>query len=456
MSLQEVPHGRIATRRRPAPCVRDLVGGGRPVNARTPGAAGARWFTLFTLAWLALWTAQLTPLQLLIPLQLDTPGTADRWISGVVSSGLVLGVGGLAGVVAAPLAGALSDRTRGSFGRRRPWALGGVALAVLSLIGLAFADGPWSVGIAWVGVSVGTAAASAAFTALIADQLTTQRGEASSAVSSSQALGIVVGVGVIVLLGLGVVAGYLLLAGLLAVIGVTTALLLPDPAVTPTPHPARVALHARLGALRDRDFAWMLVGRFVVNVGNALGTGLLLFYLLYGLHRDPAAAQDELLLLIVVYTVFVVIASVLAGRLSDRSGRRVGYVLWSAVVQGAASILLAALPSFETTLVAAALLGIGYGAFMAVGLALAADLLPREDDHARDLGFVTVSANLGQLLGPLAGAGLVAAVGGFWLVFLVGGLASVGGAVMTLAVRPRGGPARPAGTASPPRRRAGR
>jgi MFS family permease len=406
------------------------------MKRRAPGTVGARWFTLFTLAWIALWTVQLTPLQLLIPLQLNTPGTADRWIGGVVSSGLVLGVGGLAAVIAGPLAGALSDRTRGAFGRRRPWALGGVALGALSLVAIAFAQGPWAVGIAWIGVSVGVAAASAAFTALIADQLTTQRGTASAAVSSSQALGIVAGVGVIVLLGLGVVAGYLLLAGLLAVIGVIAALLLPDPPAPANHLPApRRPLRERFAALRDRDFAWMLAGRFVVNLGNALGTGLLLFFLLYGLERAPDTAEDELLLLIVVYTVFVVAASVVTGTLSDRSGRRIGYVVVSAMVQGAASLLLALAPSFETTFVAAALLGTGYGAFMSVGLALGADLLPNEADHARDLGFVNVSASLGQLLGPLIGAGLVAAVGGFWLLFLIGAIASVAGGVMTLAIR---------------------
>lgn len=90
--------------------------------------AGVRWFTLFTLVWLALWTAQLTPLQLLIPLQLNTPDDADGWIGGVVSSGLVLATGGLAGVAAGPLAGAMSDRSGGRWGRRRPWALGGAAL----------------------------------------------------------------------------------------------------------------------------------------------------------------------------------------------------------------------------------------------------------------------------------------------------------------------------------------
>lgn len=414
-----------------------------PFPPRAPGVdparVGVRWFTLFTAAWLVLWTAQLTPLQLLIPLQLATPDDADGWITGVVSSGLVLAAGGLAGVIAAPLAGAMSDRTRGAFGRRRPWALGGVGLATASLGAIAFARGPWTVGAAWVGVSVGIAVASAAFTALIADQLTDQRGAASAAVASAQALGIVVGVGVIVLLGLGVVAGYLVLAALVLACGVIAALALPDPPDAAASSGARAArrLSDRLAAFADRDFAWLLSGRLVVNIGNALGTGLLLFFLLYGLHRDPQSAEDDLLLLIVVYTVFVVAASVLAGRASDRGGHPVGLTVGAALVQGGASLMLALLPSFETALAAAALLGVGYGAYMSVGLALATDLLPFPDDSARDLGLVNVSAALGQLLGPLIGAGLVAMAGGFWLLFAAGGVLSIVGGAMTLAVRDR-------------------
>lgn len=401
----------------------------------TPRPVGAPWFLLFTLAWLALWTVQLTPLQLLIPLQLNTPDDADGWISGVVWSGLVLAVGGVAGVIAGPVAGGLSDRTRGARGRRRPWALAGIALATLSLAALAAAEGPWVVGAAWIGVSVGTAVAASAFTALIADQLTTQRGAASAAVASSQAVGIVLGVGAVVLLGLGIAGGYLVLAAFLAIGGTAAAVLLPDP---PSPSASAAArerrtLAERTAALRDRDFGWLLLGRLIVNIGNALGTGLLLFFLLYGLDRG-AAAEDELLLLIVVYTVFVVAASVLAGRISDRTGRRVGPVVAAALVQAGASLLLAVAPSLETAFVSAALLGVGYGAYMSVGLALATDLLPFPDDHARDLGFVNVSASLGQLLGPLIGAGLVALVGGFWLLFAAGAVLSALGGVATLAI----------------------
>ena len=393
---------------------------------------GAGWMTLFTLAWLAIWTVQLTPVQLLLPLQLDTP--QDDWIRGVVSSGLVLGVGGLAGIVAGPLVGAISDRSRSTRGRRRPWALVGVWIAAVFLLLTGFADGPWLVGACWVGVSIGVSVASAAFTALIADQLPpSQRGAASSAVGSSQAVGIVLGVGLVVLLGLSVLAGYLLLAAVIAVAGTVTALLLPDPPAAAVDLPPRIRV--RLASLRDRDFAWMLSGRLVANIGNALGTALFLFFLLHGLNQPHAQAQDNLLLLIVVYTVFVVIASVFTGMLSDRTGRRSGLTVAATFVQAASGVAIVVVPTFEMTMVAAALMGLGYGAFSTVGLAFATDLLPDEQDHARDMGIVNVTAALGQLIGPMLGAALVALVGGFWLVFLMAAVLSVVGGIMTALAR---------------------
>ena len=397
--------------------------------------AGGAWMTLFTLAWLAIWTVQLTPVQLLLPLQLDTP--EDDWIRGVVSSGLVLGIGGLAGIIAGPAAGALSDRAPVGRRRRRPWALGAVWLTAACLAVTGYASGPWAVGAAWVGVSIGVAVSSAAFTAMIADQLPpTQRGAASAAVGSSQAAGIVLGVGLVVLLGLDIVTGYWLLAGVIAVVGTVAALLLPDPPATQSMRPD----HRRsvlLSSLRDRDFAWMLSGRLVANIGNALGTALFLFFLLHGLNQPSAEAQDNLLLLIVVYTVFVVFASVLTGLVSDRTGDRRGLTVIAAFVQAASGVVIAIVPTFEATMIAAALMGLGYGAFSTVGLAFAADLLPDEQDHARDLGIVNVTAALGQLIGPMLGAGLVALVGGFWLVFIAAAVLSVVGGVLTAVAKPK-------------------
>lgn len=399
------------------------------------GRVGAGWLTLFALAWLAIWTVQLTPVQLLLPLQLDTPGGENDWITGVVWSGLILSIGGVAGVIAGPLAGMLSDRTSSRWGRRRPWAMGGSLLTAGSLLLTGTATEPLSVGAAWVGVSVGIAVVSAALTAMIADQVFAQRGTASAVVSSAQAVGIVVGVGAVVLLGLGIGASYVVLAGFILVVGVGTALLLPDPPAQWQRLEAKPPLRERLGALQDRNFLWVLLSRLTVNIGNALGTALLLFFLLYGVGSPADSAEDDLLVLIVIYTVFVVAASLVAGAVSDRTGRRTPIVLIAALVQAASAVIILASPTFLGTAIAAGVMGVGYGAFMAVSLALATDLLPRPEHHARDLGIVNVSANLGQLLGPLLGAGLVALVGGFWLLFLAAGILSVIGAAMTLAVR---------------------
>lgn len=425
----------------------------------TRARVGRAWFTLFTLAWIVLWTAQLTPLQLLLPLQLDTPDNEAGWVRGVVSSGIVLGVGGLAGVLAGPVAGALSDRQSGSRPKRRPWALAGVWIAAACLLCTGASTSALGIGAAWVGVCIGTAIASAAFAAMIADQLPPeQRGAASSAASAAQALGIVLGVGAVVLLGLSTAAGYVMLAIGVAVIGTLTSVLLPDPsgsaaglrseqgAVVPgatvpfttTPGAAARAPEGhRFGSIRDHDFRWVLIGRLVVNIGNALGTSLFLFFLLYGLGQEHAAAEDNLLIVVVVYTVFVVVASVAAGLVSDRLGRRRGLALAATVVQALSGVLLVVSPTFGTTIVAAGVMGVGYGAFSTVGLAFATDVLPSERDHGRDLGLVNTAAALGQLLGPVIGALLVALVGGFWLVFSVAAVLSVAGGALTVLARER-------------------
>ena len=186
---------------------------------------------------------------------------------------------------------------------------------------------------------------------------------------------------------------------------------------------------------RDRDFTRLLFGRLAGNLGNALGTALLLFFLMFGIGRSAADAENSLLLLIVVYTVFLVAASVIGGVVSDRTGRRKGMVVGAAVVQAVAAMIIAVRPTLPVTFVAAALIGVGYGVFSAGGLALATDLLPDTAKNAQDLGIVNVSANLGQLLGPVVGAGLIAVVGGFWLLFVAAAVFSLLGAAVTGTVR---------------------
>ncbi|WP_448005385.1 hypothetical protein [Agromyces bauzanensis] len=88
---------------------------------------GAGWVAAFASAWFGIWMAQLTPVQLLLPAQIDARLHPDDWVDSVVAFGAVSGIASLFVIVAYPLTGALSDRTTSRFGgadrgsRPAPW-----------------------------------------------------------------------------------------------------------------------------------------------------------------------------------------------------------------------------------------------------------------------------------------------------------------------------------------------
>ena len=67
--------------------------------------------------------AQLGPVQLLLPHQVDVVrdiDPSDDWLESVVAFGIISGIAGVCALIAYPLTGALSDRTTSRFGRRKP------------------------------------------------------------------------------------------------------------------------------------------------------------------------------------------------------------------------------------------------------------------------------------------------------------------------------------------------
>ena len=66
------------------------------------------------------------------------------------------------------------------------------------------------------------------------------------------------------------------------------------------------------------DFAWTLTSRILINLGNALGTTQLLYFLIYGLKVENP--EDDLLLLSLVYMVFVVVRRARAAAGSATAG----------------------------------------------------------------------------------------------------------------------------------------
>ncbi len=399
----------------------------------------ARWIALFATAWLGIWMAQLTPIQLLLPQEVDALAGGDDWTQSVVAFGIISAIAGACALIVFPLTGALSDRTTSRFGRRKPWILAGSLLFAASLVALALQTTLVGIGITWSLAISGFCMASAGITAMIADQVPVdQRGFVSAWVSAPQAIGTVLGLALVLILGVGLLGGYILVAGLLIVLVLPFVLGVRDEALPrilrPPFRPGMLVTGLWISPRQHPDFAWTLVSRVLVNIGNALGTTLLLYFILYGLGRTETA-EDDLLLLTAVYLVFFTASALGFGRVSDRFGQRKPFVYVAAYLQALAALLLAVVPDYTIAMVAAAFLGIGYGSFMAVDQALATQVLPDRHSRGKDLGIMNVALAVPQAVAPLLGALLVAAAGGFTALFVAAAVAATLGGLAVLPVR---------------------
>jgi MFS family permease len=416
-----------------------------PAGTAAPTAAlaeptrrvGAAWIAAFASAWFGIWMAQLTPVQLLLPAQIDAELHPENWVDSVVAFGVISGIASLFVIIAYPLTGALSDRTTSRFGRRRPWIAAGALVFALALVALGFQTQLWAIGAAWVAATIGFCIMTAALTATISDQVPVgQRGFVSGWMSAPQAVGIIVGLVVVTMLVTGTIAGYAVIAVALVALAVPF-LRRHDEPLAPGER-ARVTARGVIASLwisprKHPDFGWTLLSRVLVSIGNALGTSLLLYFLMFGL--DDENAEDDLIILTLIYMVFVIVASLVFGRLSDRLGRRRMFVFVAAGLQGFAALLLALVPDLTVAMIAAGILGLGYGSFLSVDQALATQVLPDPAARGKDLGIMNIASAVPQSIGPLLGALAVVTTGSFTLVFLLGALFTFAGALAVTRVR---------------------
>ncbi|MEO9104206.1 MAG: MFS transporter [Terrimesophilobacter sp.] len=401
----------------------------------------ASWIALFATAWFGIWMAQLTPVQLLLPQQVEAHVISDNWVDKVVAFGIISGIAGVCALVAYPLTGALSDRTTSKYGRRRPWILAGALVFAASLVVLGLQTTMVGIGALWSLAIIGFCMLTSALTATISDQVpVNQRGYVSGWLSAPQAVGTIVGLVLVIMLGLSQFVGYTLMAVLLIAFVLPFILRIPDAVLDPEDRPP-FTMRALIAGFwisprQFPDFGWTLLSRILVNFGNAFGTGLLLYFLQDGLGfaaGDPA--QNALLVLTLIYMVFVVAASLVLGRLSDKLGRRKMFVFAASALQALAALLLAFVPSFEVAWVAAGLLGLGYGCFLSVDQALATQVLPYAAARGKDLGIMNIATTVPQAIAPLLGAFIVAALVGFQGLFLIAAVSALVGGLAVIPVR---------------------
>ncbi len=413
-----------------------------------------RFVAILALANLGIWTAFFTPIQFLLPLQVEGLVGSD---GKETSLSLVLTAGALVSLVASPIAGAFSDRTTSRLGRRRPWVLWPTmaAVAVLVLIPLSPVVGVLVLG--WALAQLTLNASYAAVTAMLPDQVPVgQRGTVSAVVGACQPLGVMLGavlVGLIPQTGVEVgseevggqgpryiaVAVILALTSLLFVWGMREARL--DASRVPALRWGEFARSFWIDPRQHPDFGWVWITRFLVVLGNAFVTTYLLFFARDVLELAPTEADTTVAGWLTSYIIGLLLFALVTGPLSDRTGRIRVFVVVSSLVIVASQVILASARDSGTVAIAAAVLGAGFCAYTAVDLALISRVLPRPEDRAKDLGVVNIANALPQVLAPVIAGVLIASLKSqgyataYQVLYLAAAAVTVLGAVLVLKIK---------------------
>ena len=351
--------------------------------------------------------AMIVPMSFTLALRLDqiAPGREEFL-------GYMLGAGSTFSLLAAPLTGVLSDRTRSRWGRRRPYTVAGATVGLAAIPLMAFAPNVLLLGVGWVLSTVGWHTAMGSINNYQADNLPKfQRGRVAGMTSLARQIAPVAG---IILVG-QVVVDPLWVFLLPATVGVL--LVLGFVAFAPEGHSLRLesdvplslnnVLHSFFFNPRQHPaFAWTWGGRFMFFLGLSLTTSYSTFF--YAQRLDVSVA--EVSTVIAAISAGGIITSTLGaiggGWLSDRAARRQPFILAATVIYAAGALVSAFSYSFASLLVGSLITSLGIAVFVAVGQALVLDVLPHRETQAGRFTAITGSSQkipsaLAPALAPL-------------------------------------------------------
>eukprot|EP01134_Creolimax_fragrantissima_P003566 CFRG3566T1 len=350
--------------------------------------------------------------------------------------GMVTAFGAIFALVGSPLMGALSDRSTFSWGRRRPFMLGGMCLISLGLLGMGFSastlppagkssavsqchahtevatnkteglvDEIITTGtesgsllafiVSYIVVSSAYVIQSVPYNGLIADRTPSViRGASSGVMGTFCTIGNVLGS----LLGIwyvqvGVVNMYLIIIGLVWVTGMITITMVderrPTPAVCvhpPEKTTCMTILHGCVEPLKRHDFRWVFLTRFLMQQGVSSVTGFLQYSLSDRTDLGDMSPETAIGVCMLPMLIVATVSSVSAGWLSDIWGkRRRIFVMGSVFIMAGCGLAFAFVTNFQIITIFTSVFGVGYGAFLAVDFAMVMDILPDNRENARDI-----------------------------------------------------------------------
>lgn len=371
---------------------------------------------------------------ILLPQQITlTLGEQDK----VANLAIVASIGAFVAMLAQPIAGQVSDRTRSRFGRRAPWILVGALAGGLALVGLAFANSLVGIVIAWTLVQIGYNFAQGPLSAMMPDRVpVSRRGTFSALFGIGGMVGALGGQIVGSLFFNSITAGYIIFAVIAVIVLSLFVITNPDYSSRNfASEPFSFAEFLRtfwVNPVKHPDFFWAFTGRMLLNIGYFVVTAYQLFLLTD--YFDVERPETVIPLLGLLGIVGIMVSTAISGPLSDRVGRRKPFVIASATVTSLAYLFPWIWPDLTSWIIMTVIAGFGIGMFQAVDTALISEVLPSAKSFAKDLGVVNIAGTLPQALAPGV-AGAIVLLFGYPALFPIAIVLGLLGAVAVLFIK---------------------
>lgn len=387
----------------------------------------------------AIFAADAAILSVLLPNQIEALDPANK----VANLAVVTTVSFTFTIFSQPLIGALSDSTRSRLGRRAPWMILGSIVAGAFLMGIGgFGSVLW-ISVFWTVIQFALNGVDVASSAFLPDRFPrARRGVASAVIGVGAIFGGAVGTVVAGRLADQLPVAYAVFG--FGIIAATTLFVILN-----REQPTRFTVRARrtrpamqwraflasfwINPRLHPDFAWAFASRFVFTLGYYLVYAFQLYILTDYIHLSRQHANELIGLLIVVTFATILVSVALAGWWSDRVGRRKPFLVAAALVVMVALAVPLFFPTVTGMIVFAALKGVGFGLYLACGLALASETLPNDGESAgKDLGIYNVGTNIPQALAPTLAALVIGAFGGYQALFIAA-IVGVAGSIIAIS-----------------------
>lgn len=401
---------------------------------------GPRFTIALFVAQLVFFVALLGPAIVGIAVKVDSIVPEAQRTSAVA---LVAGFGAAAAFIANVLFGRFSDRTTSRWGRRRPWLVGGTVVMTLAFVIMALGTNVAMVTLGWFLAQIGANATLAPFVATLADQVPkVQRGKIAAALGMAQNIGIYGGTLVAQFFQDRLLIMFVGPAVLAVVAMAVYAWVLPDQVLST--RPGSMSLREWVTTFwvnprRHPDFALAWWSRFLIILATFMFTTFRLFYMQDRIGLDAGDAVAAVSTGVLIYTLVLVAVSPVAGWISDRTGRRKVFVAGSTLIFAIGTLMLTQAGTVGQFYAVEAILGLAYGIYVGVDLALVVDVLPNPDDSGKDLGVFNMANAIPQTLAPALGGVLLAVNSAvnqnYDLLLWVAGIASVIGALVIIPIK---------------------